>query len=68
MNKTNQMNQIDPSRQSRSAILVEYYSVASPFAGGSLRILSSIDHNGQGSRCRDSAIGRIFPGDTSSDD
>jgi hypothetical protein len=38
--------------QSRSAILRECYSVVSPtnppeFAGSSLRILSSIDHNGQ---------------------
>ena len=37
---------------SRSAILRECYSVVSPtnppeFAGSSLRILSSIDHNGQ---------------------
>jgi hypothetical protein len=49
-----QMNQINhrPSRQSRSAIQQECFSVVSPtnlpeFAGGSLRIFSSIDHNGQ---------------------
>jgi hypothetical protein len=43
---------VRPSRQSRSAILRESNSVMSPtnppeFADGSLRILSSNDHNGQ---------------------
>ena len=41
------MNKINQSYQSRSAILVERYSILSPFAGGSLRILSFIGHNGQ---------------------
>jgi hypothetical protein len=54
MNKTNQMNQINPhpSRPSRPDILRErsaVVSLANPpeFAGSSLRILASIDHNGQ---------------------
>ena len=44
----NKMNQINQSHQPCSAILVERYSIVLAFAGGSLRILSSIDHNGQG--------------------
>jgi hypothetical protein len=59
---------------SRSAILRECYSVVSPanpplFAGASLRILSSIDHNvTSGSPYRTLAIGRTSPDDTSSAD
>ena len=43
----NNMNQINPSHPSCSTILAKRYSVASPWAGGSLQILSLIDHNGQ---------------------
>jgi hypothetical protein len=43
----NQRDQINPSRPTCSAILAECSSVASPFAGSSVRILSFINHNGQ---------------------
>ena len=64
----NQRDQINQPRQSRSAILVERHSIAPPFSGSSLQILSSIDHNGQRSLCRDSAIDRTQPDNTSNVD